>query len=101
MSLDTELAEQLAHRPEETTGPVRRMADWTPSVELLTAILNCVRELTQAVAALGGAKPGKLTPAPVPVTALERARRSRRQAVHESLVARLLPGRQARPGGPV
>ncbi len=90
-------------REKETRAkpPRRRMVDWSPTVEILSAILDRLGELTQAVAALGGAKPHKLQRAPVPVTAYDRARDRIREKKHHSLVARVLPGRgQARPQKP-
>jgi hypothetical protein len=92
---DEELANRMASAPEpEKRKPHRRMADWSPTVEILTAILDRLAELTQAVAALGGAKPRRLPRAPHPVTAIERVRSRRRQQHHESLVSRVLPNRR-------
>lgn len=69
----------------------RRMIDWSPAVELLTSILDRLGELTQAVAAQGGAKPGRLRRGPYPVTAFDRALRRQREARHRALAARVLP----------
>lgn len=92
---DEELANRMAAVPEPAKRtPHRRMADWSPTVEILTAMLDRLAELTQTVAALGGAKPRKLPRAPHPVTAIDRARTRRRQQSHESLVARVLPNRR-------
>lgn len=93
MTQDEDLAaEMLDHPPKDTPAgkPTRRMADWSPSVELLTAILNRLAELAQAVAALGGAKPRKITPAPIPTTVLDKLRDRRRVAAHRALAARIL-----------
>jgi transposase len=92
---DEELAVQIAATaPEPNKRPAhRRMTDWSPTVEVLTAILDRLAELTQTVAALGGAKPRKVPRAPHPVTAMERVRNRRRQQKHESLVSRVLPHR--------
>lgn len=76
-----------------TTEPVRRMADWSAEVELLTIAVNRLGEIAQAVAMLGGAKPGRLPLAPIPTTAFERVRRRKLTKQHKSLVARLLPHR--------
>lgn len=78
-------------------GPVRRMADWSAEVELLTIAVNRLGEIAQAVAMLGGAKPGRLPPAPVPTTAFERVRRRKLMKQHKSLVSRLLPHRAGSP----
>lgn len=80
----------LEHEPGEQP-PSRRMAEWSTEVELLTSVLDAVRENTRAVVAAAGGKPGKFHPAPRPRTALERARRRRRQVVHDRLTAKLLP----------
>lgn len=88
----------LVTRPDEKSKPVRKMSDWSPAVELLSALLDRVGELIQATAALGGAKPHRVPPAPRPVTALDRARYRRLQQRHESLSARVLP-RKAPPAG--
>jgi hypothetical protein len=83
--------EQLDARGEPVQRkPVQRMRDWSASVELLTMILNRLAELTQAVAALGGAKPRQIEPAPMPVTALERVRNRSRHEKHKALTARVL-----------
>lgn len=95
---DEEMAEHLARQPEpKDTKPRRRMSEWNATVELLTAVLNRLGELTQAVAALGGAKPRKVPSAPYPVTAIERIRNRKRQDKHRSLVARVLPGKNITP----
>lgn len=93
ISQDEGLAEQLLdHPPKQELGRVvRRMSEWSVTVELLTAILNRLGELTQAVAALGGAKPRKVPSAPYPTTVLEKLRKRRRERNHRDLVARVLP----------
>ena len=84
----------LRYAPPEPGRPQRRMSDWSAEVEVLTAVLDRLGELVQAVAAVGGAKPKKVPPAPRPVTAYERARGNRRAERHRSLVARVLPHKQ-------
>ncbi len=74
--------------------PVRRMADWSAQVELLTIAVNRLGELIQAVGMLGGAKPRPLPMAPHPTTAFERVRRRKLAKQHKSLVSRLLPHRR-------
>ncbi len=95
MAQDDRLAEQLIRsRAQEPPGKTRRrMSDWSVQVELLTAILNRLGELTQAVAVLGGAKPKKVSSAPVPLTAFDRARERERARKHRSVVARVLPNK--------
>jgi hypothetical protein len=91
LTSDDEFAEAVLAQGEPDGKPQRRMADWSPTVELLTAIFDRLGELTQAVGALGGAKPRKVTRAPHPVTALARIRQRRRFDAHRALVARVLP----------
>jgi len=92
---DEELAEQVLKGPDpQQTAPRRRMADWSPTVEMLTAILDRLGELTLAVAARRGAKPGKLPRGPYPTTAVERVRARKRIENHRALVARVLPHKQ-------
>lgn len=91
---DEEVAEQLLENPpKELTSKksFRRMSEWSPVVELLTVCVNRLAELTQAVAALGGAKPRKIPPAPLPETAMDKVRRRRRDRNHKALVALVLP----------
>lgn len=95
MSLDEQLAERLLDRPTDRKPPRRRLSDWSVQVELLTAILDRLGELTQAIAALGGAKPKKVPSAPVPATAMDRLRNRKRFEKHHSLVSRVLPPRQS------
>lgn len=88
---DEELAEQMLRRDRgEEKKAKRRLSDWSPTVEVLTAILDRLGELTQAVAALGGAKPRKVPRAPYPVTAFDRVRNRNRSERHRSLVSRVL-----------
>lgn len=97
---DEEVAEQMLRRDRGgDSRPRRRMSDWSPAVEILTGILDRVGELTQAVAALGGAKPSKLPRAPYPVTAYDRVRQRRRADKHRSVVARVLTREGDKPTG--
>jgi hypothetical protein len=100
MAQDEKLAEALADRPKSDKAPTRRMSEWSPQVELLTAILNRLGEVAQAIAALGGAKPKKIPQAPYPVTALDRVRSRKRFQRHNSLAARVLRRSQQQDGPP-
>lgn len=97
MAMDEQLAERMADRPQPKGPTRRRMSDWSVQVELLTSILARLGEMTQAIAALGGAKPRKVPPPPLPQTAMDRVRNRKRFEKHHALVARVLPGRQAPP----
>ncbi len=79
------------HTAAVDAAPTRRMADWSAQVELLTLIVNRLGEVAQGIAVLGGAKPGKVPPAPQPTTAYETVRSRMRSRKHETLVSRLLP----------
>lgn len=101
MIADEQLAEQLIDdkSEDERQKPSRRMSDWSVEVELLTYIFDRLGELTQAVAALGGAKPRQPQRAPYPATAMQRVRERRRKQRHLELVARVLPHRAGRDNG--
>jgi hypothetical protein len=91
LSQDDEFAAAYARDDDDSSAkPVRRMAEWSPSVEILTLILDRLGEVVQAVAALGGVKPRKLPRAPRPVTASERLASRRRHEGHKALVSRVL-----------
>jgi hypothetical protein len=96
-----EAIEQRGGKSAEDSGP--SLTTWTPEVAALHNIFDAVRSVQHAVIAVQhGSKAGEPPkPAPRPVTALEKALRSanrrRRQAEHESLVARLIPNRGATP----
>ncbi len=95
---DEQMVEQILAVEDKTAAgnaqPTRRMADWSAQVELLTAILNRLSEVAQGIAALGGAKPRQVPPAPMPTTAFEIVRARMRTRKHEALVSRLLPQRK-------
>lgn len=103
MAEDEQLADRMLARADTDTNaprrpPSRRVSEYSAEVELLSALLDRVGEVVQAVAASAGAKPRKVTPAPRPVTAMERARTRRAKAKHRDVVARVLP-QPALPGG--
>ncbi len=70
------------------------MSEFSAEVELLSVIADRLAELTQTVAATAGAKPHRIKPMPRPQTAMDRVQKRRRLRKHQSLVARLLPGRE-------
>lgn len=94
---DDAFAEAVLAQDIPAGKPTRRMADWSPTVELMSSILDRLGEVVQAVAALGGAKPRKIAAAPRPVTARDRVAHRRRMENHRALVARVLPGRAGNP----
>lgn len=104
------MAESLAARKDAGDEPERSgpsLTTWTPEVAMLTNILDAVRGVQHAVVAVQSPKgkaPESPTPAPRPVTPLEKAMRraeyDRRKAQHEALAARLLPHKRP-PESPV
>lgn len=95
-------AERGETKPGESKNDGPALTTWTPEVAVLTQVLDAVNRVAYTVAAVQAPK-GKAgdppKPAKRPVTALERAYRlaehNRRQAAHESLVARVLPHKAA------
>lgn len=70
------------------------MSEFSVEVELLSVIADRLAENTQAIAILAKAKASQPPrPMPRPDTAIQRIRRRRRIAKHESIVARVLPKR--------
>jgi hypothetical protein len=101
LTSDEQWAAAVLDNPPPDGPPTRRMADWTPELEMLTNLYDRVGELIQVTVATAGGKPRKVQPAPRPTTALERARRHRREAKHRSLVSRVLPHRASVTSAPV
>jgi hypothetical protein len=91
LTSDEEWAAAVLESEPDEQPPTRRMAEWSAEVELLTSVLDAVRENTRAVVAVAGGKPGRFHPAPRPKTALEKARGRKRRLIHERLTAKLLP----------
>jgi len=98
------VAEAIAARKERgeddgDKGPA--LTTWSPEVAVMTQVLDAVHSVRYAVVAVQAGKKAGDPPKPArrPVTALERAMRvgefNRRKAVHEALVARVLPHKAA------
>jgi hypothetical protein len=90
LSADETLAEAIADRPDPPR-PGPRVSEFSPTVEVLTAILDRLGDLGQIIAATKGGKPRRVPYAPRPATALDRVRRRRREAKRTRLVSKLLP----------
>ena len=99
MTADDEWAKQVLAKDPAEKPPKARMSDWSPEVERLTDLCDLVMEAIRTMAGLKGLKPGPPKPMPRPVTALERARRRKRERTHKSLVSRMLPHEAARRAG--
>lgn len=88
---DDELADAYVVDERDRPAATRRVSEFGPVVELLSVIADRQAETINAVIAAAGAKPGKVSPMPRPVTAVDRAKRRQQRATHEALVARVLP----------
>jgi len=83
---DPDYAAWVAAQPSSGPG-APRLSEWSPPVELLAAIFDRLGDITSALAALGGVKPGRPQLWPRPLTEVDRARRQERVNKHLSLVA--------------
>lgn len=88
------------HEREKREGKKRvvtgtPVSQYTTEVSMLRDIINAVNSLRAAVIAANGGKPGETKPYPGPITLLDSAEHEIRQSEHESLVARVMPGKRA------
>jgi hypothetical protein len=93
MATDAELAEQVVQIPEaegRSTQWTRSHRDYSPEVEMLSAVFDRLGELIRAVAATQGSRAKPPSPAPRPVSAIERVRRRAAIEKHRRLAARVL-----------
>jgi len=87
VSLDEEVAELAAKQPAPKGSPVR-MRDWSPELETLTAMVDRLGDIIQAVIAAQGGKPPKIKPMPRPETAMDAIRDPRRQ--HQKILSKVM-----------
>lgn len=71
-----------------------RVSEYDVNAELLSRVIGALNSNTAATIAAAGGKPKTPDPGPRPITLLPRIRYSMRKQQHESLVARVLPGRR-------
>jgi hypothetical protein len=93
LALDEELAAEVVKLPQSDRAGkwARDHREYTPEVEMLSALFDRVGELIRVVAATNGSRGGKAPPqAPRPVSALERVRVRNAHARHQQLAERLL-----------
>lgn len=92
MATDDVLAEGLADLPESSKAArwSRTYRDYTPEVEMLSAVFDRIGELIRVVAATSGSRSKQPQLAPRPESALERVRRRMAQDKHKKLSDRLL-----------
>ena len=84
---DPEVAEVLALQPQ-ADGPPRPpgLQEFTPVVAALTDVRDLLQLVHRDLLASGGVKPPPFTPAPRPVTGVQRARARVERARHDELV---------------
>lgn len=93
MASDEELAEEVAKVPDldRSAKWSRQQRDYTPEVEMLSALFDRIGELIRVTAMSRGSRNAKApATAPRPVTALERVRARNARRQHERLASRLL-----------
>lgn len=92
MATDEVLAAELAGAPESDRRAkwARTYRDYTPEVEMLSAVFDRLGELIRVVAATGGSRGRQPQLAPRPESAIERVRRRLAQEKHKRLASRLL-----------
>lgn len=96
MATDPDLAKQLAALPEADRKAQWRRShrEFSPEVEMLSALFDRMGELVRAVAATKGARSRQPQSAPRPIAAIERIKKQSVEERHRRLTARVLPGRQ-------
>lgn len=73
VSLDEELAAAAAeHKGEARRGRTVRMRDWSPELEMATVMADRLGDAIQAIIAVQGGKPPRISPLPRPRTAVEK-----------------------------
>ena len=84
---DPEVAEALANQPE-ANGPPQPpgLQEFTPVVAVLADMRDLLQLVHSDLLASGGVKPPPFTPAPRPVTGVQRARARVERARHDELV---------------
>lgn len=93
--------EQLAERAAELPDPDRKSAwrrshrDYSPEVEMLSALFDRLGELVRVTAAVRGAKSGQPSAAPRPEYAALRVRKRIQIENHRRLVERMKPKKPA------
>lgn len=88
----------LVDRPQPEAKSRPRISEYSPEAERLDMVIDRIAELGQIILAVNGAKPKQIQPMPRPGTAMEKARRRRREAKHKMLVSRVLRHRPVPPG---
>lgn len=92
MATDEDLAAALAELPDTDHRPrwSRSYRDYTPEVEMLSAVFDRIGELIRVVAATSGSRGKQPQLAPRPESAIERVRKRLTVEKHKRLAGRLL-----------
>lgn len=88
VSLDEEMAEQMAKRPPAKKADPVRMRDWSPLMEAMATQIDRLGDIVQAVIAAQGGKPPKIKPFPRPKTAMDKLNDPWRQ--HQKILSRVM-----------
>lgn len=92
MANDDELAELMLDQPQGDTAP--RLAEYTPEVARLDALLDKLGELISVTVQVAGNKAPRMRPARRPETALSRALRHRSEQKVADLIAEVEAAQQ-------
>jgi hypothetical protein len=92
LATDEELAERFAELPDTQPRATwsRSHREYTPEVEMLSAVFDRLGEVIRAIAASRGALGKPAPPAPRPVSAFERVRHRLARRKHERFAARVV-----------
>lgn len=88
VSLDEELAAEVAKQPPAKRADAMRMRDWSPLMEAMATQIDRLGDVVQAVIAAQGGKPPKIQPFPRPKTATDRLNDPRRQ--HQKILSKVM-----------
>lgn len=88
---DEEAARSLVAVVDGTPAqPTERWSEWTAERDALARIEDRLQDLTRAVIASAGGKPGQFRPALRPSSAVQRLREKQRHDQHRALAARVV-----------
>lgn len=94
-ALDPDVAaaylDEVGEQAGEEDANYERFSEFTPEVRQLVALRDGVEQLTRAVIASAGVKPGPFKAAQRPEGALAKVKEARRRARHRWLSQRLIP----------
>lgn len=92
MATDDKLAHEMASLPDAGGKAKWRRSyrDYSPEVEMLSALFDRVGELIRVTAGTRGARSKSPQPAPRPIPAIERIKRRNAETRHRQTVSRVL-----------